>query len=132
MATSQSKSTKATKEKATKKVVLATSKQTWALFCNTQVDVRNLKPALTVDHASSLISDLFEAKKRLTKVQFSKLIDEKVRPMLLKAGGVDKRKVKLAKQEEAEPKALVRRFDILEGLNEDAEPTIAVDSTVTS
>ena len=84
------------------KTVLATSGQTFAIFRFTQVDVRNLNTALTINQASDLMDQLVllsEARKTssISKANYAEAIDE-VRKSLIEQGGIDKRTSNTAKE----------------------------------
>ena len=96
------------------KVVAATSKQTFAVFRFTQIDVRNLNPILTVNQASDLMDQLVSlssSKKsgEITKGQYEGAINN-FRTELIKKGGEDKRSESSRKEQfSMEPE---RRFTL--------------------
>jgi len=92
----------------------ASSKQTWAIFTQTQVDVRSLDPALTVSEASDLLEQVFTARDNLKKkapVKFKAVING-LRDQLIASGGVDKRPQPTSKDASNTELVGVRRFDL--------------------
>jgi len=116
----QTKAAAKSSDKATaKKPSAMTKKQSWAIFTITQIDCRFLKSPLTVEEASGLLQDIFAQKEKLGKIQFKTWINTKVRPVLIEAGGEDKRPEPKASDAQTEEAPLVRRFDL--GATEEAD-----------
>ena len=119
----QTKAATESSDKATtKKPSPMTKKQSWAIFVNTQIDCRSLKSPLTVEEASGLLQDIFSQKEALTKLQFKTWINAKVRPVLIEAGGEDKRPEPKASDAQTSEAPVVRRFDL--GATEEADAPV--------
>ena len=119
----QTKAAAKSSDKATaKKPSAMTKKQSWAIFTITQIDCRFLKSPLTVEEASGLLQDIFAQKEKLGKIQFKTWINTKVRPVLIEAGGEDKRPEPKASDAQTSEAPLVRRFDL--GATEEADAPV--------